>query len=234
MSTPDWVLSSTEEQELTAKEAVIQRGIKAFWETGQALSIIKEKRLYRGEFESFLDYCRDRWGLEPRRAQQLMESGQVIEDLNNANHGSYLPESERQARELSRVPREQRAEVWEKAVQAAPEGKVTAKEVRRVAEPYVPSHIDKVSRGVKGWPSDQHHIEALHILLNTRDPRGTIARFLGVHDSLVSNVQYQETHSRTALEEKREQAYLEAGRRLGMTDEQVEKFLSDSAGTVRQ
>lgn len=234
MSTPDWVLSTSEQQELETQEAIVSRGVEAFWKTGQALLTIKGKRLYRATHESFLDYVKERWGLEPRRAQQLMDSGEVIGDLRDTNNCAYLPENEGQARELSRVPREQRAEVWEKAVSSSPEGKVTAKVVKQAAAPFIPTHAERISRNVKGWPTEQHKAEAFFLLLHTRDPRGTIARFLSVADSLVSNVAYIDTHSRSALEENREERYLAAGERLGMSEEAVRQFLSDTAQTVRQ
>ena len=76
----------------------------------------------RGEAmaSSFEHYCRERWQFARNYANKLIASSQVIENLNK---GTIVPKTESQARPLTKLEPEQQKEVWEKAVQTAPEGK---------------------------------------------------------------------------------------------------------------
>jgi len=69
---------------------------------------------------SFEHYCRERWQFARNYANKLIASSQVIENLNK---GTIVPKTESQARPLTKLEPEQQKEVWEKAVQTAPEGK---------------------------------------------------------------------------------------------------------------
>ena len=69
---------------------------------------------------------------------QLMDSLQV--GFENDSHESrtnctgssiVLPKNEGQARALLRIPEEKRAEIWQQAVETAPEGKITAKHIQQ-------------------------------------------------------------------------------------------------------
>lgn len=48
---------------LASHEAVLERGLATFVEVGDALQTIKLNRLYRMHYETFEDYCRERWGI---------------------------------------------------------------------------------------------------------------------------------------------------------------------------
>jgi hypothetical protein len=63
-----------------------------------------------------------------RRASQLIAASEVLADVN---HGLQPPANEGQARELVAVPRAERAEVWRRAVETAPNGKATAAHIWR-------------------------------------------------------------------------------------------------------
>ncbi len=53
-----------------------QLGKHAEDSTGHALLEIKEKRLYRGEFRSFAEYCRNRWDLTVAEANRFIAAAQ--------------------------------------------------------------------------------------------------------------------------------------------------------------
>lgn len=57
-----------EQIRLTALEKVVRDGMKSFRDVGEALAAIRDERLYRPEFRSFADYCRERWDLTPSAA----------------------------------------------------------------------------------------------------------------------------------------------------------------------
>ena len=97
---------------------------------GIALMTIRDKRLYRDGFDTFEHYCRERWQFARNYANKLIASSQVISNLGTTV--PIQPISERQARPLTKLEPEQQKEVWEKAVQTAPEGKITARHVQKI------------------------------------------------------------------------------------------------------
>jgi hypothetical protein len=123
--TPD--LTTNEVADLLRLEAVIRRGVAVFVEVGSALMEIRDKRLYRGQFPTFEEYCRDRWQLQRAYAYRLIEAAGVVANLSPM--GDILPTNERQARPLTQLEPEAQRAAWAAAVESAPEGKVTAAHV---------------------------------------------------------------------------------------------------------
>lgn len=123
-------LAPQEKNRLQELEGTIKTNLKAFYEVGNALAEIRDSRLYRETHKTFEDYCRDRWDIARRTAYQMIESYDVVE---NVRHGAHkLPVNERQARPLTKLEPEQQVEAWQQAVETAPDGKVTAKHVKKV------------------------------------------------------------------------------------------------------
>jgi hypothetical protein len=96
-----------------------------FLEVGTALAVIRDSKLYRQTHKTFESYCQERWGWNRNRAYELMNAAETEKCIQL----NTKPANESQARPLSKVPKEQRAPVWEQAVETAPNGKVTAKHV---------------------------------------------------------------------------------------------------------
>jgi hypothetical protein len=129
-------LSSDEQIELEECEGAIDRGIKAFFEAGQALARIRDLRLYRVEYRTFEDYCQQRWRMERAHAYRLVEAAAVYGNLSPM--GDILPANERQIRPLTRLDPDQQREAWEQAALTAPNGRITAAHVDRVANDLYP------------------------------------------------------------------------------------------------
>ncbi|MFY1686420.1 hypothetical protein [Plantactinospora sp. WMMB782] len=122
------LLTRAEADCLADCEQKIAAGLQTFVEVGTALATIRDNRLYRAEFGTFEAYCMSRWGFTDRRARQIIDAAEIGTIVPVANEG--------QARELSRVPEPERAEVW-REVQERTEGRPTAAaiaEVRRERE----------------------------------------------------------------------------------------------------
>jgi hypothetical protein len=98
---------------------------------GEALSAIRDRKLYRATHGTFEDYCRVKWGMSASRARQLCGAAEVAASVTTVTLSS-----ERQARELARVPAPQRQLVVEKAV-AATGGKITASAIRGLPRAHV-------------------------------------------------------------------------------------------------
>jgi hypothetical protein len=124
-------LTFIEKEELKEFEKRIESGLKTFREVGTALLAIRDGRMYRAEYGTFEDYCRERWGFEKRYAYRLMDAAAISE---NVSHGTQIepPSNERQARPLAALPPEKQPEAWQAATsKAESEGrKVTAKDVQ--------------------------------------------------------------------------------------------------------
>ncbi|MBW4479930.1 MAG: hypothetical protein KME54_24570 [Tolypothrix brevis GSE-NOS-MK-07-07A] len=141
------IISEAEAQELRRLETTVERGLRAFWEIGQALRQIQDQRLYRQDYKNFEEYCITRWEMSRRSAYQLIEAASVYE---NVRHGAQiLPANERQTRPLTILPPEKQREAWNKAVSTAPSGKVTSVHVAQVAKEYQQGSVVTKSRKKK-------------------------------------------------------------------------------------
>lgn len=125
-------LAPAERSELARLEGVIERGMQTFVDVGMALRTIRDRDLYRAEHATFEEYVKARWGWERAHAYRLIKSADVV--VNLSPMGDTLPESERIARPLTALSAEKQPEAWRRAVETAPNGKVTAKHVAGVVE----------------------------------------------------------------------------------------------------
>lgn len=117
---------------LQGLEVIIERGRASFIEVGKALAAIKAEGLYSEEFGTFEAYCQERWGFGKRYANMIIESSETVAALPP---GTIVPATESQARQLSRVTAEKRAEVMQAAAsRAATENRtVTAQDIAAAA-----------------------------------------------------------------------------------------------------
>jgi hypothetical protein len=82
---------------LAELEATIERGLTTFVAVGLALTEIQEKQLYRGDFETFEEYCLKRWAIKRAHAYRLINAAEVVGALSPMGD---IPKGEREAREL--------------------------------------------------------------------------------------------------------------------------------------
>lgn len=110
-------LSELEQTKLQQLETVINRGKQAFIEVGTALMEIRVNRLYRGEFDTFEEYCQSKWGFTRNFAHMQIQSAEIASGLltvvNIPNEGT--------ARGFISVPAEDRPAVAEQAKAIAAE-----------------------------------------------------------------------------------------------------------------
>jgi hypothetical protein len=121
------ILPAAEAAQLAQHETAIERGIKAFYEVGSALTDIRDRKLYRAEYGTFEEYAAKRWGMSRSHAYRMIEAAGVVSPIGDT--GLPLPSNEGQARELSRVPETERAAVWAATIERT-DGKPTAAAVR--------------------------------------------------------------------------------------------------------
>lgn len=137
-------LSEREKKVFTQLEAEIEQNLKGFKRVGYALSVIRDQRLYRVDYDTFEEYCREAWDLGRPQAYRLIDSYVVVENLspmgdkNEAITFEILPENERQARPLASLDQDQQIAVWQMVIDIAKETgcKITADLVQRCVSSY--------------------------------------------------------------------------------------------------
>ena len=130
------IVTEIEAQRFTELETAIERGVQTFVEVGNALIEIRDSRLYRADYGTFEDYCRERWGFTDRRARQLMTATEIVTNIQTGTAVPVLPQTERQARGLSGLTPDQQREVWRQVITDSSNSKPTAIDIERVVNEY--------------------------------------------------------------------------------------------------
>ncbi len=119
--------------ELEQLENVIKKNIGAFYEVGRALMEIRDKGYYKDVlgYDTFEAYCKARWDMSRIHAWRLIEATEIRENLLPIGNVTSI---ETQLRPLSKLQPEQQRTAWQKAVETAPEGKVTAAHVSKIVK----------------------------------------------------------------------------------------------------
>jgi hypothetical protein len=152
MKNHEMVTLLRDDQRLAELEKTIARGKKTFVEVGLALAEIRDLRLYRREYGSFSEYCREKWGWAKAYANYVIQGADVVKSL--PENLATIVATESQARELAKIPSEDRAGVLQAIVD---EGKpVTAEAIKRhlppvPVRPTLPPPPAKVLDGTD-WP----------------------------------------------------------------------------------
>ncbi len=126
------IITLDERSRLYQCEEVIERGLNTFVDVGNALLEIRDSKLYRQDFTTFEDYCKERWGIERRRAYQLMEAAKAVENVYLSTQ--TVPVNELQARPLTALDPQEQIEAWKRVIENTPEGKITAAVVLKAAK----------------------------------------------------------------------------------------------------
>lgn len=128
-------LLPAESNRLTHLENTIERGLQTFVEVGAALLEIRDGSLYRDSHATFEAYCQERWGMTRDYAYKQIGAANVYHGIQNAGL-EVAPTSERQARALTSLPPTAQPEVWQRAVDTAPDGRITAAHVAAIVSDY--------------------------------------------------------------------------------------------------
>jgi ParB family chromosome partitioning protein len=132
------ILNIDESHELERCEVVIKQGLNTFIEVGEALFLIRDKRLYRREFNTFEDYCQEKWALSKPYVNRIIAASQTFTNL--APIGVILPNTESQVRPLTSLEPEIQKEVWKEVVKQSEETRqpITAAKVQSVVNDWKP------------------------------------------------------------------------------------------------
>lgn len=122
------------------------------FEFGRRLEIIRDKRLYRADFDTFEDYCREKWSIGRDAANKKIQAVKVVNELVDSLDNTLSISSERTAREFTEVPKEDRPKVAEAAKQVAAEkgrDKINSRDVKEAK-----AKIYKVETKIEELPAE--------------------------------------------------------------------------------
>jgi hypothetical protein len=77
---------------------------------------IRDRKLYRSEFETFKEYVSIKWEMHWTKAYRLCDAATVVENLKSSQLATF-PTSESQTRELSKLEPEEQVQVWTEGVE---------------------------------------------------------------------------------------------------------------------
>ena len=116
---------------LAILENTIEKGLETFLTVGNALKEIKDTHLWMRRYESFEEYCKQRWQISKPMAYHLIGSASVVNDLET----DVLPTKPAHASKLSVIKSpELRNKAWEEVLNT--ERNVTGNLVETVARKY--------------------------------------------------------------------------------------------------
>ena len=153
-------ITVSESSRLMELEGKIKTGLTTFVEVGEALLEIRYARLYRSDFGTFEEYCKQKWGISASRARQLIGASEVSANIGSVTRVT-LPTTEKQTRPLTQLEQEQQPKAWERAVEIAGGEQPTAKQVQAAVDEIVrpqpaperhqlPKHLFSVGMKIAG------------------------------------------------------------------------------------
>jgi site-specific DNA-methyltransferase (adenine-specific) len=143
------LLNKEELNELERCELVIKQGLQTFIEVGQALLTIRDKKLYRAEYQTFKKYCEEKWAFKESRVYELISASVVVDNIQNSAMAEFLPQNEKQARPLTQLEPELQSEAWQAVIGQHGEH-ITALKVKEIADQF--KEVNNELRQAKAEP----------------------------------------------------------------------------------
>lgn len=117
----------------TERYGELKTQIKQGWLMfAQGILEVRQKKLYRLEYDTFEDFCQSELGITQQYATQTLRSAEVVSNLGSETMVSVLPSSERQARPLTKLTPEIQREAWNEVLESNAPEEITAKKVEEV------------------------------------------------------------------------------------------------------
>ena len=138
-------LSDEERNRLAELEAEIEENLPAGLKLGLAIAEIKDRRLYRETHDLWEEYVRDRFDIARRTAFQYVASAHAYRLVHSC--ALTKPANESQLRPLLKLSDDAIPDAWAKAVETAPNGKVTGKHVSTVVSELLGEQIRNKAAG---------------------------------------------------------------------------------------
>ena len=175
-------------------EQMIRQGMNSYFEIGRALRFIQRGKLYREQYETFDQYCRERWGFSRHRGYQLIRATeQQVENVDNCQQ--ILPENEHQQRLLLKLPdANSRQRVVTRAKEIAGDRKMTGTHIKQaIKEELEPDEGDIIDAEVVVETEAPKQSTAVIIPLNpsTETNEQAIERLFGELREFAASVKWE-------------------------------------------
>jgi hypothetical protein len=177
--------------DLVALEELIANEQNSFERIGNALKTIREKELYKPEYSSFDEYTKERWDMQRRYADYLIQSADVMLLLRE-NNCSQLPTCEAQIRPLTKLTKELQNTAWQAVLTKAQDEKITAKLVSQVAKEIKQQTASKQIRSFRLTLSEKKIWKSLEELEQV--PIGKLREFIFSNNGEVLELPAKVTH----------------------------------------
>jgi len=155
-------LDESERARMDELEQILEQDLAAFYRVGMALKEIQERRLYRDDYPSFEEFCRDRLDIGHKYAYRKIAAARVMDILSPMGDTLPVPKSERQIRPLLRLedPVLQVA-AWRSAIATHPDQRPTSRDVEAVVREMTvgPSPTPPQDTGQSGEPPEAIYSE---------------------------------------------------------------------------
>jgi len=171
------VLSPGEVRELVICEEIIAKGWDTFVCVGSALAAIRDKRLYRADFDTFEAYCREKWQFGKAYAYRLIGAAEVIASLSPIGD-IPLPRNEAQVRPLFGLKAAEAQAIWREVIKKAGKKNVTAALVKEMMKQF--RHAANRGRGACARNPTQEQLQ--QVIVRIEDLLGTLKQRLKAGD----------------------------------------------------
>jgi len=100
----------------------------------QGILEVRQKKLYRLEYNTFEEFCQTELGITQQYATQTLRSAEVVKNLESETIVSLLPQTESQARPLTKLEPEIQRQTWRDVTEKYKPEEITAKKVEQEAK----------------------------------------------------------------------------------------------------
>jgi len=138
-------LTPGEVHDLEKCEQIISKGWDTFIAVGQALTHIRDNRLYRADFRTFEGYCLSKWHYRKAHTYRLIGAAQVMQILSPIGD-IPLPRNEAQVRPMLGLKPSDVQAVWRRAMASAGSKPITATIVKAAVTDYKHHAYSKLER----------------------------------------------------------------------------------------
>jgi hypothetical protein len=154
VDTPPTTTSLTDEEHdnLEQLETQIADNVKSAFTLAAALAEIREKKLYRENYKTFEEYCKQRWDYSRSYCERLADMNDVLVDLKEYEDHQVFPRNELQARVFVPLEKEQRITLFKTVLAESETDRTTASEFTKYRKKLFPCSFGAEAKKPKTKP----------------------------------------------------------------------------------
>jgi hypothetical protein len=127
----DSPLSVKESDRLSEFERILSKGLRTFFEIGEALHRIRAEKLFRATHHDFASYCQQRWGIGRTYAWRVIGAAERLKLLPSSENVTR-PTTEFEIRPFLKLKPEEFPKAWREAIRRTENGNTTTGAVKEI------------------------------------------------------------------------------------------------------